>query len=106
MLASHPLPPDVERALLAVVGSRGLITDPARLLAYESDALTTVRGMPRAVLLPGSRQALVEVVRLLHSAGLPFVPRGAGTGLSGGAVAHDTVIVATKTGRRWSNPGS
>ena len=95
MQALHQLPPDVETALLASVGSRGLITDPARLLAYESDALTTVRGMPRAVLLPGSRQALVEVVRLLHSAGLPFVPRGAGTGLSGGAVAHDTVIVAT-----------
>ena len=91
----HPLPPDVEHALLAVVGSHGLITDPGRLLAYEADALTTRRGTPRAVLLPDSRQALIEVVRLLHSAGLPFVPRGAGTGLSGGSVAHDTVILTT-----------
>jgi glycolate oxidase subunit GlcD len=95
MQALHPLPPDVERALLAVVGRHGLITDPVRLLAYEADALTTMRGTPRAVLLPDSRQALIEAVRLLHSAGLPFVPRGAGTGLSGGAVAHDSVILAT-----------
>jgi len=95
MQALHPLPPDVETALLAIVGSHGLITDPVRLLAYEADALTTTRGTPRAVLLPGSRHELAEIVRVLHSAGLPFVPRGAGTGLSGGAVAHDTVILAT-----------
>lgn len=95
MLASAPLPRDVETALLAIVGSPGLITDPVRLLAYEADALTTSRGTPSAVLLPGSRQELSEVVKLLHSAGLPFVPRGAGTGLSGGAVAQDTVILAT-----------
>ena len=95
MQALNPLPRDVESALLAIVGSNGLITDPVRLLAYEADALTTTRGTPRAVLLPESHRELVEAVRVLHSAGLSFVPRGAGTGLSGGAVAHDTVILTT-----------
>ena len=95
MQALHQLPPDVETALLAIVGSHGLITDPVRLLAYEADALTTTRGTPRAVLLPASRQELVDIIDVLRSAGIPFVPRGAGTGLSGGCVAHDTVILAT-----------
>ncbi|MGW8282595.1 MAG: FAD-binding oxidoreductase [Gemmatimonadota bacterium] len=95
MRAPRPIPPDLEQALLAAVGTDGMITDPDQLLAYESDALTTVRGTPRAVLLPESREGLIEAVRLLHESGLSFVPRGAGTGLSGGSVAHDSVVLAT-----------
>ncbi len=95
MRAFRPIPQDLEQALLAVVGTDGMITDPDRLLAYEADALTTVRGTPRAVLLPESRQDLIRAVHLLHEAGLPFVPRGAGTGLSGGSVAHDSIVLAT-----------
>jgi len=77
------------------VGEAGVITDPARLLAYESDALTTLRGAPAAAVFPTSAEDLAAVVRVLHGAGVPFVPRGAGTGLAGGAVARGEVLVCT-----------
>ncbi|MFO7588729.1 MAG: FAD-linked oxidase C-terminal domain-containing protein [Gemmatimonadota bacterium] len=90
-----PLPPALEAALRTAVGPDGLITEPDRLLAYEADALTTMRGSPRAVVLPRTREALVAAIGALHEAGAPFTPRGAGTGLSGGSVAHGTVVVGT-----------
>jgi len=95
MHVASRLPAQAGRALEAIVGPRGLITDPGRILPYEADALTTRRGAPLAVVLPGSRDALIEVVRALYAAGLPIVPRGAGTGLSGGSVARDAVLVTT-----------
>lgn len=90
-----PLTPALEAALRAAVGPDALITEPGRLLAYEADALTTMRGSPRAVVLPRTREALVATIRALHEAGAAFTPRGAGTGLSGGSVAHGTVVVGT-----------
>jgi glycolate oxidase subunit GlcD len=81
--------------LRAIVGRSGVITEPDRLMAYESDALTTIKGRPLAVVFPIDRDELVEVVRVLYRQQLPFVPRGAGTGLAGGAVADGAVIVST-----------
>ncbi len=78
-----------------MLGRDGLIEAPDRLLAYESDALTTIRGSPLAVVFPRSTVELAETVAALHAAGLPYVPRGAGTGLSGGAVAQEAVLVST-----------
>ena len=50
--------------------------------------------MPGVVVLPGTRDELIATVRLLAQRGVPFVPRGAGTGLSGGALAdHDAVLL-------------
>jgi glycolate oxidase subunit GlcD len=95
MHVASRFPEQVGRVLQGIVGPHGLITDPGRILPYEADALTTRKGTPLAVVLPDSRDALIEVVRVLHSAGLPFVPRGAGTGLSGGSVARDAVVVTT-----------
>ncbi len=83
------------RQLRAVVGREGVITEPDRLLAYESDALTYLRGPPLAVVLPRSAGELRDVVRILADARVPIVPRGAGTGLSGGAVATEAVLVST-----------
>jgi glycolate oxidase subunit GlcD len=86
----------VHRTLRALVGDEHLITDPARLLVYDSDGLTAYRRPPRAVVLPGATEELVGVVRALHEAGIPVVPRGAGTGLSGGALPDsDAVVVGT-----------
>jgi len=90
-----PLSPALAAALRAAVGPDGLITEPDRLLAYEGDALTTMRGRPRAVVLPRSRDELIAAVAALRDAGEPFTPRGSGTGLSGGAVAFDSVVVGT-----------
>jgi glycolate oxidase subunit GlcD len=79
-----------------VVGRDQVITDPNRLFVYESDGLTQYRVAPRAVVLPATTDELANAVRLLHDARVPVVPRGAGTGLSGGALpCADGVIVGT-----------
>ncbi|UCC24701.1 MAG: FAD-binding protein [Gemmatimonadales bacterium] len=83
----HPLEPRMAKRLAEVVGSAGVVTEPGRLLAYESDALTRFRRSPRAVILPRTTEEAARVVRLLVEEGIPLTPRGAGTGLSGGGVA-------------------
>lgn len=93
---SLPLTPTLVARLEKAVGRSHVITDPNRLLAYESDGLTQYRVAPRAVVLPGTTEELAEVVRLIHAEGIAIVPRGAGTGLSGGALPlEDGVVVGT-----------
>lgn len=70
----------------AVVGESGLIWSPEQLRTYECDGLTNFRVMPLAVLLPTSTEQVQGVVRLCHRERIPFVARGSGTGLSGGAL--------------------
>ena len=74
------------RELERICGTGGVICDPLELLTYECDALPYVRATPPVVVLPDSAQQVQEVVRLCSRAGVPFVARGHGTGLSGGAV--------------------
>jgi glycolate oxidase len=73
------------RRLSEVVGQAHVLTDPADLLTYEADGLTHGRTRPALVVLPGSTEEVAGVLRLAHAEGIPVVPRGAGTGLSGGA---------------------
>jgi glycolate oxidase len=68
------------------VGADHLITDPVALRTYQSDGLTGYRAQPLAVALPGSTAEVVAAVSACDRHGVPFVARGAGTGLSGGAV--------------------
>ena len=89
------LPRALARDLGRLLGPAGFIREADRLLAYESDALTRIRGTPLAVALPGTREELQHAVRMLYEAEIPFVPRGAGTGLTGGAVARGAVIIGT-----------
>jgi len=79
--------------LRAVVGDRFVLVRDAELLAYESDGLPGYHKRPNLAVLPGSRDEVVEVVRLLAESEVQFVPRGAGTGLSGGALADDVVLL-------------
>jgi glycolate oxidase len=79
--------------LRAIVGERGLITSPEELHTYECDGLTNFRVMPRAVLLPDSIEQVQAILRVCHRARIPFVARGAGTGLSGGALPVENGIV-------------
>ena len=74
-------------ALTAAVGPDGILAKEAELFAYEADGLTLHRGRPVAVVLPRDKAEVQAVVRACRAAGVPFVPRGAGTGLSGGATA-------------------
>jgi glycolate oxidase len=78
----------------AALGVGGLITEPSELKTYECDGLTNFRVLPSAVLLPESSEQVQAVVRICHQHKIPFVARGSGTGLSGGAlpVANGVVI--------------
>jgi len=86
------------RRLAAIVGEDAVLTDDDRLLVYESDALTQYRHRPSAVVLPRTTAELSGVLRILHDEGRPFVARGSGTGLSGGALAVGGAVVVG-TGR-------
>jgi glycolate oxidase len=87
----------VFQELRAIVGERGLITSPEELRTYECDALTNLRAMPRAVLLPASTDQVQAILRVCHRERIPFVARGAGTGLSGGAMPVENGIVISLT---------
>jgi glycolate oxidase len=83
--------------LRAIVGSRGLITSPEELHTYECDALTNFRVMPLGVLLPESTEQVQSILRVCHRERIPFVARGSGTGLSGGALPVENGVVISLT---------
>ncbi len=90
------LPSQVLSELCSAVGPEWIITDRDRLLVYEADAQTAHRSRPRAVVLPRTTEEAASVFGILHRNGIPVVPRGAGTGLSGGALAlRGGVVVGT-----------
>lgn len=80
-----------------IVGPRWVRHRRAELATYTMDGLPTHESYPGVVVLPGSREELIAVVKLLHRRGVPFVPRGAGTGLSGGAIAGSTAVLLALT---------
>jgi glycolate oxidase subunit GlcD len=82
------------RSLAGIVGPRWVRSRPAELRTFEADGLPTHAARPRLVVLPGNRSEVTDVIGALHRAGIPWVARGAGTGLSGGALAEsDSVLV-------------
>ena len=80
-------------SLAAIVGGSHVLERPGQLLAYASDGLPGYRLHPSLAVFPGTRDETVAVVRLLAREGVAFVPRGAGTGLSGGALADGVVLL-------------
>ncbi|MGE5230662.1 MAG: FAD-binding oxidoreductase [Deltaproteobacteria bacterium] len=82
-------------ALGRIVGPRWVRHRRAELTTYSMDGLPTHESLPGVVVMPATRAEIVEIARLLHLLQVPFVARGAGTGLSGGALADpETVLVA------------
>jgi glycolate oxidase len=69
-----------------ICGDAAVVREPVQLLTYECDALPHLRETPAVVVLPGTAEEVREVVRLCGRDGVPFVARGHGTGLSGGAL--------------------
>jgi glycolate oxidase subunit GlcD len=83
----------VAERLAEIVGERHVLGRPSELLVYNSDGLPGYRRQPSLAVFPGTRDETIAIVRVLADEGLPFVPRGAGTGLSGGALADDIVVI-------------
>ncbi|HEY7992832.1 MAG TPA: FAD-linked oxidase C-terminal domain-containing protein [Candidatus Eremiobacteraceae bacterium] len=82
-------------ALEAIVGRRHALTTPQEIRAYAYDGGVD-RSLPLAVVLPGSTEEVAAVVRACCERDMRFVPRGAGTGLSGGAIAAgDAIVIST-----------
>jgi len=84
-----------------ICGEAAVLREPLQLLTYECDALPHLRATPALVVLPGSASEVQAVVRLCVREGIPFVARGHGTGLSGGAlpVPGGVVISLAKLNR-------
>ncbi|KAA5832804.1 FAD-binding protein [Saccharopolyspora hirsuta] len=85
----------------AALPPNSVITDPQQLRTYECDGLASYRVVPAVVVLPETAEQVREIVRTCAEHGVPFVARGAGTGLSGGALPHSSgVLVVTAKMRR------
>jgi len=79
-----------------VLGDDAVITDHQRLRTYECDGLAQYKVTPALVVLPETTAQVAAVVRACADEGVPFVARGSGTGLSGGALPHaDGVLIVT-----------
>ena len=72
--------------LRALVDDEACLVRPEHVLVYECDGSTAFKSTPDVVVLPSSTEQVAEIVRLSAAANVPFVARGAGTGLSGGAI--------------------
>jgi glycolate oxidase len=96
-----PLPPAFRSSLAQALAPGSLISEPSELRTYECDALTGHRAVPELVVLAADAEEVRTAVRLCHEHGVPFVARGAGTGLSGGAlpVADGVVISLARLNR-------
>ncbi len=87
--------------MIEICGQAGVVTDPAELRTYECDGLTSHRAVPALVLLPETAGQVAAIVTECVRAGVPYVARGSGTGLSGGALAPaDGVLIVTSRMRR------
>src|ERR1039457_3354708 len=79
-----------------ICGPDGVVTDPLQLRTYECDGLTSHRCSPGLVVLPRTADQVAAIVAECARAGVPFVARGSGTGLSGGALPRaDGVLIVT-----------
>ncbi len=84
----------IVKRLRQVVPPDSVIDDGHETLAYECDALTAYRCPPLAVTLPSTTEEVSQILKLCHREGIPVIPRGAGTSLSGGALpTSDSVVV-------------
>jgi glycolate dehydrogenase FAD-linked subunit len=83
----------LRQELERIVGQGSVLSDPDELLTYESDGLTLFRALADFVVFPRETAQVAAIVKLANREGLPFVARGAGTGLSGGCLPTEGGIV-------------
>src|SRR5438270_524120 len=90
----------IER-LRQIVGADAILTSPSDLLVYECDGFTIEKNKPDVVVFPNSTEQIVQIVKACNEAGVPFLPRGAGTSLAGGClpVGGGVMIALTRMKR-------
>jgi glycolate oxidase len=98
--AAAPIDPSRDQRQAAVVAALANILPPAAILfrhedtaPFECDALTAYRASPMAVVLPDTEAEVAATLKLCHRMGVPVIARGAGTGLSGGAMPHPWGVI-------------
>jgi glycolate oxidase subunit GlcD len=84
---SQPLESEIVAKLRGILGKDGVAADESELVVYECDAIAMHKARPLAVVFPRNTEEVSKVVKLLYDYRIPFGPRGAGTGLSSGALA-------------------
>jgi glycolate oxidase len=98
MIAAAPSRPwqPIIQALETIVGRNGIISSREERSVYECDGLASYRELPGLVVLPQTTEEVVEIVKLCDRHNIPFVARGSGTGLSGGAMpTEDCLLIVT-----------
>ena len=93
--------PRVVKELREALGPHAVLTTQEELQSYDCDGLTNFRVTPTAVLLPSTAEQVQAAVRICHRERIPFVARGSGTGLSGGALpVKDGIVISTARMKR------
>lgn len=91
----------IAAAMVAVLGEKSVVQRKEELLVYECDGLTSYRERPALVVLPRSTADVAAAVKVCAQFNVPFVPRGSGTGLSGGALPiSECVLITTSVMRQ------
>src|ERR671917_2797559 len=88
------------RTFESTLGEEGVISDREQLRTYECDGLMNYRVIPDLVVLPESAEQVQQIVKTCFVEGIPFVARGSGTGLSGGALPVEAGILIVLTRMR------
>lgn len=81
------------RTMQSILGEQGVISDREQLRTYECDGLMNYRVIPELVVLPESAEQVQKIVQVCYEEGIPFVARGSGTGLSGGALPVESGVL-------------
>jgi glycolate oxidase len=84
-------------SLRRIVGGDGVVSHATELSVYDCDGYTLEKSTPETVVLPRSTEEVAAVLKLLHAEGVPFVPRGTGTGLSGGCLPLGAPVMVSLT---------
>ncbi len=92
--------PSVKEKIKSIVGTKNFSDSPEDKISYSYDATPLLTHAPEAIVFPDSEEQIAELVKLANSEGFAVVPRGSGTGLSGGAIPVENSVVVVMT--RWN----
>jgi glycolate oxidase len=94
-ISTQTKPSTLAEELRAIVGEDAVVSKQEELLVYECDAFTLEKHLPTAVVLPRNTEQVVAIVKLCARHNVPFIPRGAGTSLSGAVLAVSGGVMVT-----------